>query len=88
MAAPDIASFLGGPSGGAAPNPLDQAMGTKPSYGDKEPDPNDPNEASEDEVDPKFKSTAAELFPDWPDEDFGKLQKLIDMRVNGAGMGA
>jgi hypothetical protein len=55
---------------------------------DTESPSEDAAEGGEDsEVDPEFKDTAAELFPDWPDEDFGKLQKLIDMRVNSGGAG-
>ena len=82
--AADVAGFLG--SGGGGPNPLDQAMGTPPpkSYG-AEPDADD--SSGDGEVDPEFKDTAAELFPDWPDEDFAKLQKLIDSRVSASGMG-
>ena len=44
--------------------------------------------ADETELDPMFAADAQDLFPDWSDEDFTKLQKLIDSRLGAATAGA
>lgn len=81
---PDISSFLG-TDPGAAPAPPGNPL-TEPDY----PAPADGEETAEgdtgaeSDVDPEFASLAAELFPDWPEEDFAKFQQLIDLRLNAA----
>lgn len=42
-------------------------------------------EADETEPDPLFQADAAELFPDFDDEQLTKLQKLIDSRLHATG---
>lgn len=85
---PDISSFLGTDPGAAAPagNPLTEPDYPEPADGE-EADPmldTDDAEAPGGDVDPEFASLAAELFPDWPEEDFAKFQQLIDLRLNVA----
>ena len=82
----DIAAFLGtgGKDGGS--HPLSQ-----PAYS---PDPTEVDSPAEEadekkagtEVDPAFQDLTNELFPDWPEEDAEKLQRLIDMRIQSQGM--
>lgn len=83
---PDISSVLGSapPGTDASSNPLTQP--DYPAPADSEAEESAPGDAADDaaEVDPEFKSLAAELFPDWPDEDFAKFQQLIDSRLNAA----
>lgn len=42
--------------------------------------------ADETELDPVFAADAASLFPDWSDEDYLKLQTLIDSRLGAGGL--
>lgn len=87
-APPDISSFLGTsggppPAAGATDNPLTTPDYPSPAEGEESAE-GDTGAESDADVDPEFQSLAAELFPDWPDEDFAKLQQLIDLRMNAA----
>ncbi len=69
----------GGPEGDlfaseTQPADSEQAEGGMPEFG----------EADETELDPLFAADAAEIFPDWSDDDYAKLQKLIDSRMGAA----
>lgn len=86
---PDISGFLGTDPGAGAP-PMPAASGenplTMPEYPEAESAPEDAMEGGEaGDVDPDFLALAGELFPDWADEDFSKLQQLIDLRINSGG---